>query len=90
MSKAKDIVLINDHGVEILETVKFAGHYGTANAECYCGCELIVSPAIFNDPHEKGNPVLRCTDHGVHAYFFKDLIIGQQTKEHEKVFGPNE
>ena len=73
-----DVILENRGGVQILESVKFCGHHGAANATCQCGEELIVAPAIFHPDHKKGDPVMVCGDHGVHGYRFSALVIGQQ------------
>jgi hypothetical protein len=75
-----DVILENQQGVQILESVKFNGHYGAANAQCECGEELIVAPMIFHADHKKGNPVMVCGDHGVHGYRFSTLVVGQQPK----------
>ena len=73
------IVLENEHGVQIREDVKFNGHYGAANATCYCGEILMVAPPIFHPDHKKGDPVMVCGDHGMHGYRFSDLRPGRQT-----------
>jgi len=80
MTTNQDVVLENAHGVQILESVKFQHHYGAANATCECGCELIVAPKLFQADHKKGDPVMVCGDHGVHAYRFLDLVPGKQPK----------
>lgn len=72
------VVLENARGVQIREDVKFNGHYGAANAVCECGEELIVAPMIFHADHKKGDPVMVCGDHGVHAYRFAELVQGKQ------------
>ena len=81
MSK-KVIVLQNEHGVQIREDIKTEGgnHYKAANALCECGQELMVAPMIFHPDHKKGDPVMVCGDHGVHAYRFVSLVKGQQPK----------
>lgn len=73
-----DVILENPNGVQILESVKFHGHYGAANATCQCGEELIVAPPIFHPDHKKGDPVMVCGDHGVHGYRFSTLVVGRQ------------
>ena len=73
-----DVILENQQGVQILESVKFHGHYGAANATCQCGEDLIVAPRIFHPDHRKGDPVMICGDHGVHGYRFSALVIGIQ------------
>ena len=75
----------NEHGVTLLDPGP-GNHCKPDNAECWCGADLIASPPIFDDPHEKGNPVMRCTDHGVHAYWFKNLVPGKQRKEDEELY----
>ena len=77
-------VLTNENGV-IVQYIEESRHAHVINASCHCGCELYVSPMIFHDPHEKGNPVVRCADHGVHAYWFKNLELGAQKKENEEI-----
>jgi hypothetical protein len=75
----ENIVLKNTHGVMILESRKTAGgHYCADNACCECGRTLMVAPPIFHPDHKKGDPVMVCEDHGVHAYRFTSLKIGQQ------------
>ena len=71
-------ILRNDNGVEITEESKEFGHYMASNAVCVCGEKLMVAPPIFKPDHKKGDPVMCCDDHGIHAYRFKDLIIGKQ------------
>lgn len=73
-----DVILENPNGVQILESVKFHGHYGAANATCQCGEELIVAPPIFHPDHKKGDPVMVCGVHGVHGYRFSTLVVGRQ------------
>lgn len=75
-----DVILENPQGVRILESVKFHGHHGAANATCQCGEELIVAPSIFRPDHKKGDPVMVCGDHGVHSYLFSTLVVGRQPK----------
>ena len=72
------VILRNDNGIEIVEGMKDCGHYKAVGAECCCGEVLIVAPAIFMADHKKGDPVMVCGDHGVHAYRFKDLVLGKQ------------
>lgn len=74
----KDIVIENEHGVQILESQKHYGHYFTHNAQCKCGEPLLVASPVFHPNHERGNPEMRCADHGVHAYHFKQLKQGKQ------------
>ena len=76
----KDVILENMHGVQILESVKFNGHHGAANATCECGRDLIVAPPIFHPAHMHGDPVMVCGDHGVHGYRFLHLVVGPQPK----------
>lgn len=78
MNSKNMIVLENENGVQIREDVKFYGHYGAANATCECGESLIVAPPIYCPDHKKGDPVMVCADHGVHAYRFSALVVGQQ------------
>jgi len=75
-----DVILENMQGVRILESVKFIGHYGAANAQCECGEDLIVAPPIFHADHKKCDPVMVCGDHGVHGYRFSAFVVGQQPK----------
>jgi hypothetical protein len=75
-----DVILENPQGVQILESVKFSGHHVAANAKCECGEELIVAPPIFHPDHKNGDPVMVCSDHGVHGYRFSTLVVGQQPK----------
>jgi len=83
------IILENKNGVTIREDLKYSDHYMASNAFCWCGDELIVSPPVFSDKHEKGNPTMRCSDNGVHVYQFKNLKKGIQRKEDEEIFGDN-
>jgi hypothetical protein len=80
-----DVILENSQGVLILESVKFNGYYGAANAKCECGEELIVAPLIVAPPishpaNKKADPVMVCGDHRVHSYRFSTLVVGQQPK----------
>lgn len=68
-------ILTNTNGVDLVENY-YAGHCGTPNAKCCCNSKLIVAPALFHAEHEKGNPIMVCEDMGLHAYEFKDLVIG--------------
>ena len=70
------IMLTNNNGVKI--DSKIFNHWATSNAKCCCGEPLMVAPQAFDVDHQKGNPVMVCGDHGVHAYMFKDLVIGSQ------------
>jgi hypothetical protein len=74
----RDLILENQHGVQIHKGVRFSGHHGAANAQCECGAELIVAPSIFHPDHKKGDPVMVCGDHGVHGYRFSALVVGRQ------------
>lgn len=76
----EDIILENAHGVQIGKGPAFYRHYGAVNAVCECGMELIVAPALFHADHKRGDPVMVCGDHGVHAYRFSDLVTGQQPR----------
>ena len=38
----------------------------------------VIASAIYQADHRKGDPVMVCRDHGVHAYRFLDLVMGQQ------------
>lgn len=75
--------LENEHGVYILEGDEgsYCGHYKAHNALCHCGDELIVAPTAFQAEHKPGDPVMVCTDHGVHSFRFKDLVPGKQPKQ---------
>ena len=75
-----DAILRNANGVTITEKDKFAGHHLAVGALCECGEDLIVAPPVFHPAHEKGDPVMICGDHGVHAYRFKSLILGRQPR----------
>jgi len=68
----------NDNGVELNQTP--GDHARAVNATCGCGCCLFVAPPILHPEHEKGNPIMVCDDHFIHAYWFKDLVIGRQPK----------
>ena len=70
-----EVILENDNGVQI---VKGEWQYEALNAKCHCGEGLMVAPMVFHADHKKGDPVMVCQDHGVHAYRFSDLVIGQQ------------
>lgn len=80
MSDRTPVILRNNHGVEIREDARPHGHYEAVGAKCWCGMDLIVAPMIFNADHQKGDPVMVCGDHGVHAYRFKELVLGKQPK----------
>ena len=73
-----DVILCNDNGVEIRESVKDCGHYAAVGARCYCGDVLLVAPAMCFANHKQGDPVMVCGDRFVHAYRFKDLVMGNQ------------
>jgi hypothetical protein len=76
--KDPDIVLENKAGVRILESGRKFGHYHADGALCWCGYELYAAPMIFRANHKPGNPVMICSDHGVHAYRFLELVKGKQ------------
>lgn len=76
-----DLILRNANGVEIRRSVKDCGHYMAVGAKCYCGDILIVAPPICHPDHKKGDPVMACGDHLVHAYRFKDLVMGKQPEQ---------
>lgn len=78
MQNDSDIILQNDNGVEIRKSQKDCGHYKAIGATCYCGDVLIVASPVFRPNHKKGDPVMVCGDHGVHAYRFKNLVRGKQ------------
>lgn len=71
-------ILENENGVRITEDDRRHGHYAAVGALCHCGEPLIVAPMIYHPEHRKGDPVMVCTDHGVHAYRFLDLVQGRQ------------
>lgn len=72
------VILRNEHGVEIRKDHKLYGHYEAVGAQCHCGMDLMVAPAVFHADHKKGDPVMVCSDHGAHAYRFKSLVLGRQ------------
>ena len=72
------IILQNAQGVVLREDHKYCGHYEAVGAKCHCGESLVVAPTMFMADHQKGTPVMVCTDNGVHAYRFKDLVLGNQ------------
>jgi len=74
------VILRNCHGVEIREDQREYGHYKAVGAICFCGEDLIVAPPIFNPNHKKGDPVMVCRDHGIHAYRFSELVMGKQSE----------
>lgn len=88
MSKANEetnqvepvVILSNKQGVKIVENITYAGHLKVVGASCTttCKADLIIAPKIFMSPHEKGNPVIICTEYGQHAYMFNDLLAGPQ------------
>ena len=84
MSLDKDVILKNRNGVEIREGVKDCGHYKAVGALCECGEVLIVAPMLYNADHKKGDPVMICADHGIHAYRFLDLVKGEQPTNQTK------
>ena len=69
-------ILENANGVRITEGDKMHGHHIAVGALCCCGEHLIVAPTIYQADHRKGDPVMVCRDHGVHAYRFLDLVMG--------------
>ena len=69
------------HGVEIRKDHKPHGHYEAVGAQCHCGMDLMVAPALFHADHRKGDPVMVCADQGVHAYRFKGLVLGKQPEQ---------
>ena len=71
-------ILENANGVRITEGDKMYGHHLAVGALCHCGEHLFVAPAIFRADHRKGDPVMVCGDHGVHAFRFLDLVKGLQ------------
>lgn len=71
-------ILTNAQGVTITEGDKLNGHHVAVGALCHCGEALIVAPAIYKADHHKGDPVMVCNDHGVHAFRFLDLVFGKQ------------
>ena len=82
-----EIILENSNGVQIREGLKSNGHYLARNAECFCGEHLLVAPMLFHANHKKGDPVMICRDHGVHAFRFLDLTIGRQETPNVKLRG---
>lgn len=73
-------ILENANGVRITEEGKMHGHHSAVGALCHCGEQLIVAPMIYHPEHRKGDPVMVCIDHGVHAYRFLDLVQGRQPR----------
>ena len=71
-------ILENANGVRITEGDKMQGHHVAVGARCYCGERLIVAPMIYQADHRKGDPVMVCLDHGVHAFRFLGLVQGKQ------------
>ncbi len=70
--------LKNSNGV-ILDSIADSNHLHVINALCNCGMKLMVAPSIFKHQHTlPDNPIIICTDHGIHAYHFSDLVRGQQ------------
>ena len=61
-------ILENANGVRITEEDKMHGHHIAVGALCCCGEHLIVAPTIYQADHRKGDPVMVCGDHGVHAF----------------------
>lgn len=83
--KKDHVVLTNSNGVELLDPK--VGHITATNALCGCGSKLIVAPKIMIAQHQKGNPIMVCTDHAIHAYWFNDLVKGvQPTKTRTRDF----
>lgn len=73
-----DVILENPNGVRITEADKLHGHHVAVGARCHCGEALIVAPMVYQADHRKGDPVMVCRDHGVHAFRFLELVKGQQ------------
>lgn len=73
-----DVILENANGVRITEGDKMHGHHIAVGALCCCGEHLIVAPTIYHADHRKGDPVMVCRDHGVHAFRFLELVEGRQ------------
>ena len=71
-------ILENASGVRITEEDKQHGHHRAVGALCHCGEYLIVAPMAYHADHRKGDPVMVCGDHGVHAFRFLDLVKGLQ------------
>ena len=71
-------ILENASGVRITEEDKRHGHHLAVGALCHCGEYLIVAPMAYHADHRKGDPVMVCGDHGVHAFRFLDLMKGLQ------------
>lgn len=71
-------ILENASGVRITEEDKRHGHHLAVGALCHCGEYLIVAPTIYQADHRKGDPVMVCGDHGVHAFRFLDPVKGLQ------------
>jgi len=69
-------ILVNNNGVKLIK--KHGEHIEAINAQCGCGCRLFVAPPIMNPHHKKRNPIMVCSDHMIHAYWFKDLYKGIQ------------
>lgn len=82
-----EIILENSNGVQIREGRKTSGHYLALYADCHCGEYLYVAPTIFQADHKKGDPVLVCADHGVHAFRFLELTKGKQASPNVEVRG---
>jgi len=74
-------ILENANGVRITEGDKMHGHHIAVGALCCCGEHLIVAPMIYQADHRKGDPVMVCRDHGVHAFRFLDLVKGLQPED---------
>lgn len=66
--------ITNDNGVMVEQAPGM--HAVAINAKCGCGCELIVAPPIMCPKHERVNPIMVCADHFIHAYWFKNLVVG--------------
>jgi len=76
--KIRTVSMTNENGV-ILDQEE-GKHAKCVNAVCACGASLLVAPSILNPQHEKGNPIIVCDDHCIHAYWFKNLTLGKQAK----------
>lgn len=73
-----DVILENANGVKITEGAMMQWHHVAVGALCHCGEHLIVAPMIYQADHRKGDPVMVCRDHGVHAFRFLELVQGRQ------------
>jgi len=76
--KIRIVSMTNENGV-ILDQEE-GKHAKCVNAVCACGASLLLAPSILNPQHKKGNPIIVCNDHCIHAYWFKNLTQGKQAK----------